>query len=309
MDDEHGSWHFAVQLRSLDGQRQRIRQGGYADRGERHPPTYTGPAPIVATLDGSSTTDYTGTTALPAVNADDLPVWTHVAVVATLDQDTGLWTLELFLDGISDSTFSDATLQQGKSGTLLVIGRNTVDDVSVFGKVAALRFWNVPRTMAELRRTAFTGLMGNESGLLGCWPMVEISTGGPTGRFLPNIAVAIGSIWDADLQLFPSQTVGLAQDAFFLSTVASVAGLPAVKAHTMLPNDRWSHLAVVYRGGGALDLNPPLRFDAGQLDWVRCTASDALNPGEAFAIDAWIMVPSPPVQNATIIAQSYDQTP
>ncbi|MFG1710330.1 hypothetical protein ACFLIM_44895 [Nonomuraea sp. M3C6] len=34
VDDEHGSWYFAVQLRSLDGQRQRIRQGGYADREE-----------------------------------------------------------------------------------------------------------------------------------------------------------------------------------------------------------------------------------------------------------------------------------
>ncbi|WP_240777999.1 tyrosine-type recombinase/integrase [Nonomuraea basaltis] len=31
MDDDHGSWYFAVQLRGLDGQRQRIRQGGYAD--------------------------------------------------------------------------------------------------------------------------------------------------------------------------------------------------------------------------------------------------------------------------------------
>ncbi|MEV6040744.1 site-specific integrase [Nonomuraea sp. NPDC052116] len=31
MDDDHGSWYFAVQVRGLDGQRQRVRQGGYAD--------------------------------------------------------------------------------------------------------------------------------------------------------------------------------------------------------------------------------------------------------------------------------------
>jgi integrase len=31
VDDDHGSWYFAVQLRGLDGQRQRVRQGGYAD--------------------------------------------------------------------------------------------------------------------------------------------------------------------------------------------------------------------------------------------------------------------------------------
>jgi hypothetical protein len=31
IDDDHGSWYFAVQARGLDGQRQRIRQGGYAN--------------------------------------------------------------------------------------------------------------------------------------------------------------------------------------------------------------------------------------------------------------------------------------
>ncbi|WP_431932934.1 hypothetical protein [Nonomuraea jabiensis] len=30
-DDDHGSWYFAVQVRGLNGQRQRIRQAGYAD--------------------------------------------------------------------------------------------------------------------------------------------------------------------------------------------------------------------------------------------------------------------------------------
>ncbi|MFI9836284.1 tyrosine-type recombinase/integrase [Nonomuraea sp. NPDC051941] len=30
-DDDHGSWYFAVQVHGLDGQRQRVRQGGYAD--------------------------------------------------------------------------------------------------------------------------------------------------------------------------------------------------------------------------------------------------------------------------------------
>ncbi|MGW0200505.1 tyrosine-type recombinase/integrase [Nonomuraea sp. NPDC003201] len=31
VDDDHGSWYFAVQVRGLDGQRQRVRQGGYDD--------------------------------------------------------------------------------------------------------------------------------------------------------------------------------------------------------------------------------------------------------------------------------------
>ncbi|GAA2219423.1 hypothetical protein GCM10009850_120670 [Nonomuraea monospora] len=31
VDGDHGSWYFSVQVRGLDGQRQRVRQGGYAD--------------------------------------------------------------------------------------------------------------------------------------------------------------------------------------------------------------------------------------------------------------------------------------
>lgn len=34
IDADHGSWYFAVQVRGLDGQRQRVRQGGYADSEE-----------------------------------------------------------------------------------------------------------------------------------------------------------------------------------------------------------------------------------------------------------------------------------
>ncbi|MFI7134816.1 hypothetical protein ACIBQ1_54775 [Nonomuraea sp. NPDC050153] len=34
VDDDHGSWYFAVQVRGLDGQQQRVRQGGYTDSEE-----------------------------------------------------------------------------------------------------------------------------------------------------------------------------------------------------------------------------------------------------------------------------------
>ncbi|MGW6497977.1 site-specific integrase [Nonomuraea angiospora] len=34
VDGDHGSWYFAVQLRGLDGKRQRVRQGGYTDSEE-----------------------------------------------------------------------------------------------------------------------------------------------------------------------------------------------------------------------------------------------------------------------------------
>ncbi|MET9246208.1 hypothetical protein [Nonomuraea sp. NPDC003709] len=50
VDDDHGSWYFAVQIRGLDGQRQRIRPCGYADREEARA---AGQALITADRDGA----------------------------------------------------------------------------------------------------------------------------------------------------------------------------------------------------------------------------------------------------------------
>src|SRR6185437_10967686 len=122
--------------------------------------------------DGLESVDYVGNSAVPAVNAAKLPVWTHLAVVAS-QQSNGSWTLQLYLNARLDKTFTGVTLQQDLLGTVLIIGADTVEDASMFGKIGSLRFWAEARTAAEVRRTAFTSLSGTEAGLLGCWPMTE----------------------------------------------------------------------------------------------------------------------------------------
>jgi hypothetical protein len=58
VDDDHGSWYFAVQVHRLDGQLQRVRQGGYADPEEaqaavRLPKIQSMPVkPLVSTHEG-----------------------------------------------------------------------------------------------------------------------------------------------------------------------------------------------------------------------------------------------------------------
>ncbi|WP_433433128.1 tyrosine-type recombinase/integrase [Nonomuraea sp. CA-141351] len=52
IDDDHGSWYFAVQVRGLDGQRQRVRKGGYADPEEAQA---AGQALAAADHDGAGT--------------------------------------------------------------------------------------------------------------------------------------------------------------------------------------------------------------------------------------------------------------
>lgn len=264
---------------------------------------------VRAVDDNNSPHDLTSTATLGATNLGGLPTWTHVALVGRQSGTGGPWTLDLFLNGVRDSTFRDVKLQSDKGGAFLVIGRNTPDDVSLFGKVCALRYWSTARTLSEIRRSAFMGMLGSESGLLGCWAMTKIEAGGPTGSYLKNTASLTGKDWDAAYNKF-SQTVGTVDDDYFLSLVASVAGLPAVEAHTVLPTDRWNHVAVVFTGGGALSLNPQNRFDAGVFDWMRVTDSEGLNPATEFAIDAWIQIPAAPTQNATIISHwAWDQSP
>lgn len=258
--------------------------------------------------DGSTNTDYTSVSTVPAMNSARLPVWTHIAVVGTQQSVNGPWSLTLLVNAVLDSTFTNVALQQGQVGAFLIIGANTVNDASLFGRIAALRFWNTERTAAEIRRTAFTGLVGNEPGLLGCWPITGMVAGGPTGKYLPNTATLTGADWNADYYEW-TQPVSVVADDYFLSLVASIAGLPAVEVHAALPNDRWNHIAVVYLAGGALNLNPASRFNAGRYDWARCPGGD-LNPGASFAIDAWIQLPAIPTQNATIMAHwAWDQSP
>ncbi|MEO6500435.1 MAG: LamG-like jellyroll fold domain-containing protein [Jatrophihabitantaceae bacterium] len=259
--------------------------------------------------DGSDSKDLVGASAVPAVNSGGLPMWTHVAVVAA-QQPSGAWTLLLYLNARLDSTFANVTLQQDLVGTFLIIGSNVpgTGDTSMFGKMASLRFWAEARTAAEVRRTAFASLVGTEAGLLGCWAMTKLYPGGPTTSYLQNTAVVTGSDWDAATYDF-KQPVAAVQDDYFLALVASVAGLPPVEAHAVLPNDRWNHLAVVFEGGGALELNPPARFQAGQLDWARASGSN-LNPGSVFAVDAWVRLPSATAQNATILSHwAWDDAP
>ncbi len=259
--------------------------------------------------DGSDPENLTSTATLPAANLAGLPVWTHVAVVGRQDGAGGPWAIGLYINGVRDSSFPNVRLQYDQGGAELVIGRNTADDVSLFGKVCALRLWSTARTIAEIRRTAFTGMLGTETSLLGCWPLTHIESGGPTGSYVRNIATASGADWNALCYKF-AQGVGTVDDDYFLSLVASVAGLPAVEAHTVLPTDRWNHLAVIFQSGGALALNPADRFDAGVYDWMQVASGDALNPASEFAIDAWVQIPAAPAQNATILSHwAWDQSP
>lgn len=248
--------------------------------------------------------DFTSTSQLTVTNqAADIPGWNHVAVVGSYDVDEGHWALKLVLDGAVDSTTTGVDIVSSNGGRL-VIGRNTMEGVSVFGRLAQLRYWKSARDVVEIRNGWLLSLKGTEASLLGCWPLTQIDeSGGEKERgYVENIATPALFHWNAYLE-GSTQKVRLVDDNFMLSVVASVAGLPAVEVPAMLTNQRWNHLALVYERGGALALNPPSRWDRGQLDWASCKEAAELDAGETFAIDAWVQIPRAMTTPGTILAR------
>lgn len=257
----------------------------------------------IVTLDENSGTHvYQSSEVVPAVDAESQPTWSHIAIVGEQDPTTKHWTLQLLLDaGILD-TFRDVEMQV-QQGAFLVIGANTPDNATLFGSMAQLRYWSIARSAADIRRTWLTSMTGFEPGLLGNWPLSDIEDGGNAGRFVRNTAAATSTDWDATLFAF-LQPLGTEDDSFFLSVVASVGGLPAAEADTLLANDRWNHLALIYQAGGALAMNPAARYESGRYDWVSCGSADALGPAGRFAIDAFIQIPTGVLgQIGTIVAR------
>lgn len=245
---------------------------------------------IVQFRTGTASSTLTSATPLPAVHGDGEPAWTHVALVAAQD-DQGLWSVDLLLDAVVSASVANTRIDAGVPSDHLTIGSHGPHEVSALARLASLRLWSVARTGPELRRTAFVSLSGLEAGLLGCWPLSELVPGGPTGRCAPNAAQLTGPAWDAALRQM-KQPVAEEQDDFFLSVVASVGGLDPVEAHAGLAGGLWNHLAVVYKAGGALELNPEERYQDGAYDWAEVTGSDGIVAGPQFAVDAWVRRPA-----------------
>jgi hypothetical protein len=260
----------------------------------------------VATDDGRPVW-HTSTVPLTA-GTDEHRAWTHVAVVG--EQVTGgRWRLALYVNATLDREIPDLALAAGDPLDRLSIGSAGPDDVTAVARLAALRLWGVARTPVEVRRTAFASLSGAEAGLLGSWPLSALRAGGPTGQVTPNVAALTGSAWDAALHR-STQPLALAKDDYFVSVVASVGGLPPVEAHTSLASGQWNHLALVYRAGGALDLNPPARYDAGAVEWAQVRAADGLGLLQRFACDAWVRVEATHRSPATIVSRwAWDEEP
>ena len=242
----------------------------------------------IRTLDSlNQSHDYSTANVIPSAGSDNLPIWSHLAFVGTIDS-SNTWTIEVILNGQPMQTF--AAVNFATSGTpTLIIGGTSIGNTSMYGQLSQLRFWNFARTLSEIKRTWLTSLTGSEFGLLGLWNMDILNDKSGTESF-HNSAFVTGHLWDATL-VPDSQPTSMIDDSFFLSVIATIGGLPAVEAPALAINGSWNHIALTFEAGGALDMNLGADFNQGIYDWMRLEQSDSLSPSTNFAVDAWVIVP------------------
>lgn len=222
--------------------------------------------------------------------------WTHVAVTGSAGQSS--WTIILYVNGEAVKTATDLVPYPTGEAPFLCIGANDIQNVSMFGALAEVRFWTFAATRAELRRTMQASLTGNEPGLAGYWPLLE----DPKGGKFANGAKVTGHALDGSLKPQAAQTVISSQDGSFVSLVAGVGGAAPVLARAFLPANHWNHLAVVYKAAGALSLNPSGMGGALE-DFGLCETSSGLTFGEAASLEAWVQMTPTTHLSQTIISQ------
>ena len=137
--------------------------------------------------------NYITTLAIPAEDANDNPIWSHIALIGDINSPNTDWTIKVVLNGNILQTFNPVVFTT-IGNPRLIIGGNTLNNTSMFGKISQLRYWGFARTLSEIRRTWLTSLTGSEYGLLGSWPMGELKTNAKSEQYFENTAYITGQL-------------------------------------------------------------------------------------------------------------------
>jgi hypothetical protein len=81
--------------------------------------------------------------------------------------------LSLYLDGILDGITTDNTSDDTTNASPLTLGKRGSDSNYWFGTIDEVRIWNVARNQAEIQADMYRRLNGDETGLVGYWPLDE----------------------------------------------------------------------------------------------------------------------------------------
>ncbi|MFB9905493.1 LamG domain-containing protein [Allokutzneria oryzae] len=218
-------------------------------------------------------------------SGDVLPAnaWSHVAVTARKNGST--WALQLYVN--AKSVFSSSVVLRAASKTTppgVVFGSRISPHVSMFGSVTEVRFWTTARSAADLGQTMRTSLTGSEPNLAGYWPLNTVSQKHDVESY--NYAEATGEALNAHWKLNPAQKVVLSDHNPFIGVITKVSDARAVYAKAFLEKDTWNHVAVAYRGTGALRLNQGAKGRK-HVDYGICKQPTGFDFGDQFTVEAW----------------------
>lgn len=107
--------------------------------------------------------------------------WHHVAGV--FDDNTNV--LQIYIDGVLETTTSDAAAPLSSTGNLAFGSFNSSYSEHFNGEIDEIRIWNTARSQAQIRDNMTTTLTGSETGLVGCWRFDE-NTGTTAFDSTPN---------------------------------------------------------------------------------------------------------------------------
>ncbi|GAX36560.1 LamG-like jellyroll fold domain-containing protein [Nodularia sp. NIES-3585] len=154
-------------------------------------------------------------------NTLNLNQWHHVAGSYDGQQ------IKVYVDGVLKATqaiASDSINYNYENNLLIGLYKDDNDYYAFPGKIAEVRLWNVTRSEDEIKADMNRRLVGNETGLVGYWPLNECSGNTVTDKTgKGNNGTINGATWQEDELPIQTQTSQLAKQGPQGSTVKGTA--------------------------------------------------------------------------------------
>ena len=170
--------------------------------------------------------------------------WHHLA--ATWSEDGSYVTIAIYVDG--DSITSTQTTSKFGIEPTLYFGGSPTHAAFAPGSMAEIRIWDVARTEAEISSSMNSTLIGNETGLIGYWPLND-ATESTTATNL----VASGSA--ATLVSMTPSSAWVATYPFGVSSGAEVKSGSTIDFETQMTNESSEVKVFTVTNNGATTLD------------------------------------------------------
>jgi Concanavalin A-like lectin/glucanases superfamily len=190
--------------------------------------------------------------------------WHHVAMTWQQNTENGFIS---YVDGEIASQRTSGNTPIPKMNAKVFLGSYLGSSEFTDGALAEVRIWKVARTQAEIKNTMRRAIREPQSGLVGCWSLMNGDLNDYSGNKYHGVLRGTRGSTDYPLEAFV--------------TVAGV-GNQAVQTETPAFINEWTHIAAAFRQSFAL------QFD-GQDDYLNAGQAEDLNLTQDLTIEAFVL--------------------